>query len=56
MNRFQKVAVLFAFAALCFAAGTVYHIVSTGEGIVSSICLALGCACVSYVFWHTCKK
>ena len=52
MNRFKTVAVLFAFAALCFAAGTVYHIVSSGEGIVSSICLALGCACLSYVFFR----
>lgn len=52
MNRFKKVAVLFAFAAVCFAAGTVYHIVSTGEGILSSICLALGCACFSYVFFN----
>jgi len=49
MNRFQKVAVLFAFAALCFAAGTVNHILHTGENALSSALLCAGCICAAVV-------
>lgn len=34
--------VLFGVAALCFAFGTVNHLLNTGEGVLSSILLALG--------------
>lgn len=34
--------VLFCVAALCFAFGTVNHLLNTGEGVLSSILLALG--------------
>ena len=50
MNRFQKVAILFAFAAVCFAAGTVNHILNTGEGVLSSALLCVGCICAAIVF------
>ena len=50
MNRFQKVAILFAFAAICFAAGTVNHILHTGEGVLSSALLCIGCICATVFF------
>lgn len=43
--------ILFCIATLCFVAGTVNHIVNTGEGIVSSICLALACVCSAVAFF-----
>ena len=50
MNRFGKVAILFAFAAVCFAAGTVNHILHTGEGVLSSALLCVGCICAAVFF------
>ena len=50
MNRFHKVAILFAFAAVCFAAGTVNHLLNTGEGVLSSALLCVGCICAAVVF------
>ena len=47
MNIYKVLCVVFALAACCFVAGTVNHIVNTGEGIVSSILLAAGCLCAS---------
>jgi|GEM_PF-1719025 len=43
MSRNAILGIMFALAALCFAAGTVNHILNTGEGIVSSSLLSLGC-------------
>ena len=48
--KVNKVFVLFIFAACCFLAGTVNHIVNTGEGWVSSLLLAAGCLCGAFVF------
>jgi hypothetical protein len=48
--KVNKVFVLFIFAACCFLAGMVNHIVNTGEGWVSSLLLAAGCLCGAFVF------
>lgn len=44
------VGLLFVIASCLFIIGTVNHILNTGEGIMSSILLALGCACGAVVF------
>ncbi len=51
MNKYKVLCILFALAACCFIAGTINHIVNTGEGVLSSILLALGCLCLSYAFY-----
>ena len=47
MKRYKVLFILFAIAACCFAIGTVNHILNTGEGILSSLLLALGCLCAA---------
>ena len=47
MNKYKVLSTIFAIAACCFVAGTINHIVNTGEGIISSILLALGGLCLS---------
>ena len=47
MKKFRMLCILFALAAGCFLAGTVNHLVNTGEGVLSSLFLALGCTCAS---------
>lgn len=42
---------MFAVASLCFFAGTINHIVNAGEGIISSLLLALGCLCFFVAFY-----
>ena len=54
--KINKVFVLFIFAACCFLAGTINHIVNTGEGWVSSLLLAAGCLCGAFVFGIKKKK
>ena len=49
MNKDKLLCIIFALAGCCFIAGTVNHILNTGEGVLSSIFLALGCLCVSFV-------
>ena len=44
------VGIIFIIAACCFTAGTINHIMNTGEGVISSILLALGCVCGAIVF------
>ena len=51
MYRYKKASILFLFAALCFLAGTINHIVNTNENWVSSLLLAGGCLCGAYVFY-----
>lgn len=51
MNKYRVLCILFAIAACCSIAGTINHIVNTGEGIISSILLALGCLCLSVAFY-----
>lgn len=51
MKRNNLFALLFAAAALCFLAGTVNHIVNTGEGWVSSLLLSAGCFCIAIAFY-----
>lgn len=51
MNKYKWLGLLFALAGICFAAGTVNHILHTGEGVVSSILLALGCFCLAFAFY-----
>jgi len=47
----KLVFILFVLAACCFAAGAINHAFNTGEGVVSSILLAAGCACMAVVFY-----
>lgn len=47
MKKNKLLAVLFGAASLLFFAGTVNHILNTGEGIASSLFLALGCMCIA---------
>ncbi len=42
--------ILFIIASCLFIIGTINHILNTGEGIISSILLALGCACGAVTF------
>ena len=50
MNKYKMLSIMFELAACCFIIGTINHILNTGEGIVSSILLAVGCLCMSYAF------
>lgn len=50
-NKNKLLSILFAIASVCFFAGTINHIVNTGEGIISSLLLALGCLCLSVAFY-----
>ena len=52
MKKNIVLCVVFALAAGCFAAGTINHIFNTGEGIVSSVLLTLGCICASASFYQ----
>ena len=51
MNKYKWIGILFALAGCCFAVGTVNHLLNTGEGVVSSILLALGCFCLAFAFY-----
>lgn len=51
IKRNKLLSILFAIASVCFFAGTINHIVNTGEGIISSFLLALGCLCFSVAFY-----
>ena len=44
------VGIIFIIAAGCFIAGTINHILNTGEGVISSSLLALGCVCGAVFF------
>lgn len=48
MRRSRLLCILFLLAALCFAAGTVNHLLYTGEGVLSSSLLMLGCLCGAF--------
>ena len=50
MNIRKLLCILFLLAAFCFLAGTINHIVNTGEGILSSALLTAGCLCFAFVF------
>jgi hypothetical protein len=52
MKATRLLFILFALAAFCFAIGTINHICSTGEGIVSSLLLMLGCLCAAIAFYR----
>ena len=51
MNKNKILCIIFAAAAGCYTAGTINHILNTGEGILSSVLLALGCLCLSFAFY-----
>ena len=51
MNRNNLLCAAFGLAAACFAAGTVNHALNTGEGVLSSALLALGCLCLAFAFY-----
>ncbi len=51
MSKNKLLCILFGIASCYFIAGTINHILHTGEGILSSILLALGCLCASFVFY-----
>ncbi|MBQ5328689.1 MAG: hypothetical protein J6J15_05880 [Oscillospiraceae bacterium] len=50
INKNKLLSILFAIASVCFFAGTINHIVNTGEGIISSLLLGLGCLCFAIAF------
>ena len=50
INKNKLLCIMFAVASCCFFAGTINHIVNTGEGIISSLLLALGCLCFAIAF------
>lgn len=50
------IGILFIIAACCFIAGAVNHILNTGEGVLSSVLLALGCASLAFAFLNTWRK
>ncbi len=52
---YMIVCIAFVVAAGCFAAGAVNHILNTGEGVLSSIFLALGCLCMACVWYRLSK-
>lgn len=56
MNKNKLLSILFMIAGLCFTAGTINHIINTKESIISSVLLAAGCFCFSYVFSKQNKK
>ena len=51
MNRNNLLCAAFGLAAACFAAGTVNHALNTGEGVLSSALLALGCLCLAFAYY-----
>ena len=51
MKKNKILGALFLAAAFCFTAGTINHIVNTGEGILSSALLAAGCFCFAFAFY-----
>lgn len=56
MNKYKVLCIVFALAACCFIAGTINHILNTGEGILSSILLASGFLCLSFAFYKMSKE
>ena len=56
MKKYKILCMVFALAACCYTAGTINHILNTGEGILSSVLLALGCLCLSFSFYKGYKK
>ena len=50
INKNKLLCIMFAMASVCFFAGTINHIVNTGEGIISSLLLAMGCLCFAIAF------
>lgn len=56
MNKYKILSIGFALVAFCYIAGTINHIVNTGEGILSSALLATGFLCLSYAFYKGSKK
>jgi len=48
MKLNKIVSAIFALAGCCFIAGTVNHLLNTGEGVLSSLLLALGCFCGAF--------
>ena len=59
MNKYKLLSIGFALAGCCYIAGTINHLLNTGESILSilsSLLLAAGFLCLSYSFYTTSKK
>ena len=56
MNKYKILCIGFGLAALCYIAGTINHVLNTGEGILSSALLAAGFLCLSYACYKGSKK
>ena len=56
MTKYKILCMVFALAACFYIAGTINHILNTGEGILSSILLAAGCICLSFSFYKGYKN
>ena len=56
MNKYKLLSIGFALAGCCYIAGTINHILTTGEEILSSSLLAIGFLCLAYGFHKISKK
>lgn len=56
MNKYKLLCILFAIGGCCYVAGTINHIVNTGEGILSSSLLAAGFFCIAFALYRLYKK
>ena len=51
MNKYKLLSMVFAIAGCCYIAGTINHILNTGESILSSALLAVGFLCLAFAFY-----
>ena len=55
-NKYKLLSIGFALAGCCYIAGTINHILNTGESILSSVLLAAGCLCLAFAYYKEAKK
>ena len=56
MNKYKLLSIAFAIAGCCYIAGTINHILNTGESILSSALSAVGLLCLAFAFYKGGKK
>lgn len=56
MKKYKLLSICFALAGCCYIAGTINHILNTGEGILSSALLGAGFLCLAFAFYKGTKK
>ena len=55
-NKYKLLCIGFALAGCCYIAGTINHILNTGESVLSSVLLAAGCFCLAFAYYKEAKK